>query len=118
MYTHIRAKGQFDVTKMGNVSNVGLMAQKAEEYGSHDKTFEIPSDGVVRVVDDAGKVRDIMHVCVHVCAWYGSHDKAFEISSDGVVRVVDDAGKVRCISVYVCMYVCMYVCLYVCDAIV
>jgi isocitrate dehydrogenase len=40
---------------MGNVSNVGLMAQAAEEYGSHDKTFELPADGVVRVVDGAGK---------------------------------------------------------------
>jgi isocitrate dehydrogenase len=47
--------GAFDVTTMGNVANVGLMAQKAEEYGSHDKTFEIPTDGVVRVVDAAGK---------------------------------------------------------------
>ncbi|WP_295614797.1 NADP-dependent isocitrate dehydrogenase [Chamaesiphon sp. GL140_3_metabinner_50] len=46
--------GAFDVTTMGNVANVGLMAQKAEEYGSHDKTFEIPFDGVVRVVDAAG----------------------------------------------------------------
>lgn len=48
--------GAFDVTTMGSVSNVGLMAQKAEEYGSHDKTFEIPVDGKVRVVDTAGKV--------------------------------------------------------------
>jgi isocitrate dehydrogenase len=48
--------GAFDPTTMGSVSNVGLMAQKAEEYGSHDKTFEIPSDGVVRVVDDNGQV--------------------------------------------------------------
>jgi isocitrate dehydrogenase len=47
--------GAFDVTTMGNVANVGLMAQKAEEYGSHDKTFEIPVDGVVRVVDASGK---------------------------------------------------------------
>ncbi len=46
--------GAFDPTTMGSVSNVGLMAQKAEEYGSHDKTFEIPSAGTVRVVDDAG----------------------------------------------------------------
>ncbi|AFY37086.1 isocitrate dehydrogenase, NADP-dependent [[Leptolyngbya] sp. PCC 7376] len=46
--------GAFDVTTMGNVANVGLMAKKAEEYGSHDKTFEIPADGAVRVVDDAG----------------------------------------------------------------
>ena len=46
--------GAFDVTTMGSVSNVGLMAQKAEEYGSHDKTFEIPASGVVRVTDTAG----------------------------------------------------------------
>jgi len=46
--------GAFDVATMGSVSNVGLMAQKAEEYGSHDKTFEIPSAGVVRVTDSAG----------------------------------------------------------------
>jgi isocitrate dehydrogenase len=47
--------GAFDVTTMGNVANVGLMAQKAEEYGSHDKTFEIPFDGVVRVLDGSGE---------------------------------------------------------------
>ena len=46
--------GAFDVATMGNVANVGLMAQKAEEYGSHDKTFEIPTDGVVRVLDATG----------------------------------------------------------------
>ena len=48
--------GAFDVTTMGNVSNVGLMAQKAEEYGSHDKTFEIPANGSVRVIDGAGNI--------------------------------------------------------------
>jgi len=48
--------GAFDPTTMGNVANVGLMAQKAEEYGSHDKTFEIPADGVVKVTDDAGHI--------------------------------------------------------------
>jgi len=48
--------GAFDVPTMGNVCNVGLMAQKAEEYGSHDKTFEIPADGDVRVVNAAGDV--------------------------------------------------------------
>ena len=48
--------GAFDVTTMGTVSNVGLMAQKAEEYGSHDKTFEIPTAGTVRVVDADGQV--------------------------------------------------------------
>jgi len=48
--------GAFDPTTMGNVSNVGLMAKKAEEYGSHDKTFEIPVDGTVKVVDQEGAV--------------------------------------------------------------
>jgi isocitrate dehydrogenase len=48
-------QGAFDVTTMGNVANVGLMAQKAEEYGSHDKTFEIPCDGVVRVLAATGE---------------------------------------------------------------
>ncbi len=48
--------GAFDPTTMGSVSNVGLMAKKAEEYGSHDKTFEIPSNGTVRVIDQAGHV--------------------------------------------------------------
>ena len=48
--------GAFDVTTMGNVSNVGLMAQKAEEYGSHDKTFQIPASGTVKVTDRAGNV--------------------------------------------------------------
>jgi len=46
--------GAFDPTTMGSVANVGLMAQKAEEYGSHDKTFEIPADGSVRIVDGEG----------------------------------------------------------------
>ena len=50
-----KAHGAFDVPSMGNVSNVGLMAQKAEEYGSHDKTFQIPAEGTVRVVDQAGR---------------------------------------------------------------
>ena len=51
-----KAEGAFNVRTMGSVANVGLMAKKAEEYGSHDKTFEIPANGVVRVVDDAGQV--------------------------------------------------------------
>ncbi len=51
-----RKHGAFDVATMGSVSNVGLMAQKAEEYGSHDKTFKVPADGSVRVVNSAGDV--------------------------------------------------------------
>lgn len=51
-----KANGAFDPTTMGTVPNVGLMAQKAEEYGSHDKTFEIPATGVVKVTNRAGDV--------------------------------------------------------------
>ncbi|MCW3015180.1 MAG: NADP-dependent isocitrate dehydrogenase [Solirubrobacterales bacterium] len=53
---HCRAHGAFDPATMGTTPNVGLMAQKAEEYGSHDKTFEIASPGKVRVVDGGGTV--------------------------------------------------------------
>lgn len=51
-----KKNGAFDPRTMGSVPNVGLMAQKAEEYGSHDKTFEIPANGTVRVIDAAGNV--------------------------------------------------------------
>ncbi len=51
-----KAHGAFDPKTMGTVPNVGLMAQQAEEYGSHDKTFELPADGTVRVVADDGSV--------------------------------------------------------------
>ncbi|MEX2595312.1 MAG: NADP-dependent isocitrate dehydrogenase, partial [Salibacteraceae bacterium] len=66
-----KENGAFDPTTMGSVSNVGLMAQKAEEYGSHDKTFELPESGIVKVVDQSGdtlmeqKVKDgdIFRMC-------------------------------------------------------
>ena len=51
-----KTHGAFDVSTMGNVSNVGLMAKKAQEYGSHDKTFEIPHAGTVRVKDGEGNI--------------------------------------------------------------
>ena len=51
-----KAHGAFDPATMGSVPNVGLMAQAAEEYGSHDKTFQIAGDGVVKVLDEAGRV--------------------------------------------------------------
>ncbi|MDR3446946.1 MULTISPECIES: NADP-dependent isocitrate dehydrogenase [Dyella] len=51
-----KAHGAFDPATMGSVPNVGLMAQAAEEYGSHDKTFQIAGDGVVKVIDESGKV--------------------------------------------------------------
>ncbi|MGK5091583.1 NADP-dependent isocitrate dehydrogenase [Deltaproteobacteria bacterium TL4] len=63
--------GQFNPATMGSVSNVGLMAQKAEEYGSHDKTFIAPANGTIRIVDDSGKAvltqsveeHDIFRMC-------------------------------------------------------
>ncbi len=66
-----KKNGQFDPSTMGSVSNVGLMAQKAEEYGSHDKTFEAPANGIIRVVNKAGEtvleqsveVGDIFRMC-------------------------------------------------------
>ncbi|HEY8399950.1 MAG TPA: NADP-dependent isocitrate dehydrogenase, partial [Cytophagaceae bacterium] len=51
-----KKNGAFDVTKMGTVPNIGLMAQKAEEYGSHDKTFQIPANGTVKVTDASGNI--------------------------------------------------------------
>ena len=56
MINFCKTNGAFDPTTMGSVPNVGLMAKKAEEYGSHDKTFEVEADGVMRVVDSKGKV--------------------------------------------------------------
>ncbi|WP_456399622.1 NADP-dependent isocitrate dehydrogenase [Persephonella sp.] len=59
----IKARGQFDPTKIGTVQNIGLMAMKAEEYGSHDKTFFPPADGKMKVVDEDGNV--LMEHCVN-----------------------------------------------------
>jgi isocitrate dehydrogenase len=70
--------GQFDPTTMGSVSNVGLMAQKAEEYGSHDKTFKIPSNGTVRVVDESGAVL-IQHEVEEGDIWRGCQAKDLPI---------------------------------------
>ena len=55
MIEDCKEHGQFNPASMGSVSNVGLMAQKAEEYGSHDKTFTAPGDGSIRIVDAGGK---------------------------------------------------------------
>ncbi len=56
VFDDCKANGAYDPTTMGTVPNVGLMAQKAEEYGSHDKTFEIAADGKVRIVDASGNL--------------------------------------------------------------
>ncbi|MDD2271822.1 MAG: NADP-dependent isocitrate dehydrogenase [Desulfuromonadaceae bacterium] len=70
--------GQFDPTTMGCVSNVGLMAQKAEEYGSHDKTFKIPANGTVRVVDESGAVL-MEHAVEEGDIWRGCQAKDLPI---------------------------------------
>ena len=73
-----KKNGQFDPTTMGSVSNVGLMAQKAEEYGSHDKTFKIPANGTVRVVDASGAVL-IHHTVEEGDIWRGCQAKDLPI---------------------------------------
>lgn len=70
--------GAFDVSTMGNVSNVGLMAQKAEEYGSHDKTFQIEADGLVQVIDDEGNIL-IEHKVEKGDIWRGCQAKDLPI---------------------------------------
>jgi isocitrate dehydrogenase len=73
-----KKNGQFDPTTMGSVSNVGLMAQKAEEYGSHDKTFKITADGTVRIVDESGAVL-IQHAVEAGDIWRGCQAKDLPI---------------------------------------
>jgi isocitrate dehydrogenase len=73
-----RKLGQFDPATMGSVSNVGLMAQKAEEYGSHDKTFKAPAAGVIRVVDAKGAVL-IQHDVEAGDIWRGCQTKDLPI---------------------------------------
>jgi len=71
---HCKQHGAFDPRTMGTVPNVGLMAQKAEEYGSHDKTFQAPAEGVIRVVDAEGKVL-IEHAVQKRDIWRGCQTK-------------------------------------------
>ncbi len=71
---HCKQHGAFDPRTMGTVPNVGLMAQKAEEYGSHDKTFQASADGVIRVVDAEGKVL-IEHAVQKGDIWRGCQTK-------------------------------------------
>lgn len=73
-----KKNGQFDPTTMGSVSNVGLMAQKAEEYGSHDKTFKVSANGTMRVVDAAGNVL-IQHTVEEGDIWRGCQAKDLPI---------------------------------------
>lgn len=101
MYSEIledaKAWGQFDPATMGSVSNVGLMAQKAEEYGSHDKTFEAPGAGVIRVVAGSGNVMqdqpvetgDIFRMCqtkdAAIRDWIGLAVRRARVSETPVV---------------------------------
>jgi isocitrate dehydrogenase len=104
--------GAFDVTTMGNVANVGLMAKKAEEYGSHDKTFEIPKDGTVRVVGPTGSVMiehsveagDIWRMCqtkkVSIIDWVKLSVNRARLSNTPVIFWLDknrphDANLIR-----------------------
>ncbi|MSM38518.1 MAG: NADP-dependent isocitrate dehydrogenase [Geobacter sp.] len=73
-----KKNGQFDPTTMGSTSNVGLMAQKAEEYGSHDKTFKMPANGTVRVLDESGAVL-MQHTVEEGDIWRGCQAKDLPI---------------------------------------
>jgi isocitrate dehydrogenase len=98
-----RANGAFDPATMGSVPNVGLMAQAAEEYGSHDKTFEIPGDGTVRVVNNAGTVvleqavstGDVFRMCqtkdVPIRDWVKLAVKRGRATGDPVVFWLDES---------------------------
>lgn len=77
-FTFCKEHGQFDPATMGCVSNVGLMAQKAEEYGSHDKTFKVPGNGTIRVVDDSGEVL-MQHTVEEGDIWRGCQTKDLPI---------------------------------------
>jgi isocitrate dehydrogenase len=84
-----REHGAFDPTTMGTTPNVGLMAQKAEEYGSHDKTFEIPAPGTVRVVDSSGTTL-LTHEVAAGDLWRGCQTKDAPVQ-DWVRLAVDRA---------------------------
>ncbi|MBK6886778.1 MAG: NADP-dependent isocitrate dehydrogenase [Tetrasphaera sp.] len=98
-----KAHGAFDPTTIGSVPNVGLMAQKAEEYGSHDKTFEMGADGVVRVINRAGEVLmehtvsagDIWRACqtkdAPIQDWVKLAVSRARITGDPAVFWLDDA---------------------------
>ena len=74
-----QVNGPYDPTTMGTVHNIGLMADKAEEYGSHDKTFEIPTSGTIQVVDSKGRIL-MQHDVDTGDIWRTCHTKAAAIS--------------------------------------
>ena len=112
-----RENGEFDPTTMGTVPNVGLMAQKAEEYGSHDKTFEISGNGTVRVLDGAGNALheiaveqgDIFRACqvkdIPIQDWVKLAVKRAQLSETPVVFWLDknrahDANMIEKVNTY------------------
>jgi isocitrate dehydrogenase len=112
-----RENGEFDPTTMGTVPNVGLMAQKAEEYGSHDKTFEMSSNGTVRVLDGAGNALheipveegDIFRACqvkdIPIQDWVKLAVKRARLSETPVVFWLDknrahDANMIKKVNTY------------------
>lgn len=112
-----RENGAFDPTTMGTVPNVGLMAQKAEEYGSHDKTFEMSGNGTVRVLDGAGNVLheiaveegDIFRACqvkdIPIQDWVKLAVKRARLSETPVVFWLDknrahDANMIEKVNTY------------------
>ena len=94
MYNEIledcKTNGQFDVTTMGHVSNVGLMAKKAEEYGSHPYTFKVPEDGIVEVKDSDGNV--LMSFNVEKGDIWRAY-RAKDIAIKDWVRLAHERGK-------------------------
>ncbi len=90
--------GAFDPTTMGTVPNVGLMAKKAEEYGSHDKTFELPSTGTVRIVDESGATL-LEHQCEAGDIWRMCQVKEGPIR-DWVKLAVSRARATGCPAVF------------------
>jgi isocitrate dehydrogenase len=100
--TFCKEHGAFDVTTMGNVANVGLMAKKAEEYGSHDKTFEIEKPGTIRVMDQSGQVLlshdvltgDIWRMCqtkkVAITDWVKLAVNRSRLSGNAVIFWLDE----------------------------
>jgi isocitrate dehydrogenase len=97
-----KENGAFDVTSMGNVANVGLMAKKAEEYGSHDKTFEVENAGTIRVVGETGgtilshdvEKGDIWRMCqtkkVSIIDWVKLAVKRARLSNTKVIFWLDE----------------------------
>jgi len=97
-----KEKGSLDVTSLGSVANVGLMAKKAEEYGSHDKTFQAPENGSIQVVDESGKILtkhdlekdDIWRLCctrdVSIKDWTKLALKRAELSETPVIFWLDE----------------------------